>query len=476
MRHKFPWRVFWQFFFSQWILFNIIFFVLYFSFIPFIKSQAEVRIHIEWILCFVFVSAFGAILNAYRFSRPIQKALVKALRLSQKKKLDLDYAETSDDLFDEEVGEYSELEHAINRIGKKLKKKKDQLQREREENQAFMASVQEGLMSVSTAEKVLFFNSRFASQFIHSSLVQKEDLSLSDVFRQPEIYLAFRQVLQTGQYQRITCKMNTLIDNQARFFSISLTALRRNKNQEVYGAIGVFHDISDIKLAEQIRIDFVGNASHELRTPLTSIKGYVETLREDIKVNRYDSAPKFLDIVSRNVNRLIELVNDLLSLSQLESYSELKLETMDPLQVSDQIVSEMALIASEKKQVIRVIGEAPAFKADIRKVEQVLRNLISNAIKYIPEGKSIQIRWEKPNTEQVLLRVIDDGPGIPEEHHARLFERFYRIDRGRTRDMGGTGLGLAIVKHIMQSHGGTIQVKSKLGVGSEFICTFPVKS
>jgi two-component system phosphate regulon sensor histidine kinase PhoR len=268
-------------------------------------------------------------------------------------------------------------------------------------------------------------------------------------------------------------RLSTQLELQPRYFAISLTPLRHTKTLEVYGVIGVFHDISDIKLTEQIRIDFVGNASHELRTPLTTVKGYIETLKQDLQDKHYDQALQFTEIVSKNVDRLIELVSDLLSLSTLESNPELNLELMEPLKVSEQVIAELARLALEKHQVIRVIGQVPPFLADIRKVEQVLRNLVQNAIKYIPEGKSIQIRWEPHVDGRVALRVIDDGPGIPLEHHSRLFERFYRIDRGRARDMGGTGLGLAIVKHIMMIHGGQVQLKSQLGQGSEFICYFP---
>nr|WP_232469317.1 ATP-binding protein [Bdellovibrio bacteriovorus] len=223
-------------------------------------------------------------------------------------------------------------------------------------------------------------------------------------------------------------------------------------------------------------MDFVGNASHELRTPLTSIKGYVDTLKEDVKTGQIQQAGKFLDIVSRNIDRLMDLVNDMLSINTLEaSNSELKLEMIHPLAISEHVVSELAVMAAEKNITIRVNGDVPPFLADARKVEQVLRNLVSNAVKYIPSGKTIQIRWERDIKEYIILRVIDDGQGIPEQHLDRLFERFYRIDKGRTRDAGGTGLGLAIVKHIMQSHGGTVAVKSIVDQGSEFICSFPIR-
>ena len=411
--------------------------------------------------------------TSYVFSYPIYKIYLKTLRLSDKK--NAAELETFEDLTEEQFGEFAELEHGLDRLQKKLKKRKDQLQREREEMQAFMSSVQEGLINVSLEEKVIFFNSQFATLFLDSEKMQMPFLSLTDIFRTPEIYASFKKVLETGQTQKVTMKMETKLESSQRNFLVSLAPLRKTKSNQVYGVIGVFHDITDIKKLEQVRIDFVANASHELRSPLTSVKGYVDTLKDDVKKGQMQQADAFLEIISRNVNRLIELVNDLLTLSSLESHSQLKIEKVNPMQISDMVVSDLAFLAKSKGQVIRIQSQASDFYADFNKVEQVLRNLVTNAIKYIPERKQIQVIWENNDKMQTVLRVIDNGPGIPSEHHSRLFERFYRVDKGRSRDQGGTGLGLAIVKHIMISHGGSIHVKSELGLGSEFICTFPLR-
>jgi two-component system phosphate regulon sensor histidine kinase PhoR len=366
-----------------------------------------------------------------------------------------------------------------------MKKRRDQLQQEREETQAFMCAVQEGIVSVSPDLRVLYFNSQFATQFLDSKQMNSSvnstassSLTLADVFRYPEIHEGFLGALNEGRTFRVQVKLETKLEKNIRYFLVSVNPLRKNKSNEIYGAMGIFHDITELKKAELVRIEFVGNASHELRTPLTSIKGYVDTLKSDIHSGHYEQAEKFIDIISRNVDRLADLVSDLLSISALESNAEIKIESVNPLQVSEHIVAELAQFVREKNQVIMVIGaqELPNFNADVSKVEQVLRNLVSNAVKYIPSGKTIQIRWQKAENGDVILHVIDDGPGIPPEHLDRLFERFYRIDKGRSRDAGGTGLGLSIVKHIMQSHGGSVQVKSEVGKGAEFICTFPFKN
>jgi len=469
---RFPWKLFWQFFFTQIVLYNILFL---FSLGIISASRPLGQVYFWSVVAQYFLATVAlAMLISWKFTRPLHKIIIKAFRIASKKFES--QSEDDEDLLDEELGEYDQIENALNRIHRKMKKRRDQIQREREETQAFMSAVQEGIVSVSPDLRVLYFNSQFATQFLDSSQMNSP-LSLADIFRYPEIHDGFLRALKEGRTVKIQVKLETKLEKNVRYFSVSVNPLRKAKTHEVYGAMGIFHDITELKKAELVRIEFVGNASHELRTPLTSIKGYVDTLKADIKAGHFDQAGKFIDIISRNVERLRELVTDLLSLSALESNPEIKIEAVTPLQVTEQVIAELAPMVREKKQVIMVVGaqEIPSFHADLRKVEQVLRNLVSNAVKYIPPEKTIQIRWQKGEAGDVILRVIDNGPGIPEEHHDRLFERFYRIDKGRSRDAGGTGLGLAIVKHIMQSHGGSVQVKSELGKGSEFICIFPVK-
>ena len=415
---RFPWKIFWMSLLAQLSVFHVIYGIMF-------------LFHgLSWDNKIVWLAATSSLISTFIFIRPVHMLVIS------------------------------------------LKDQKAKLHREREENQAFLSSIQEAVVSFSLKQEILFFNPQFATLFIGTEKNARER-SFSQVFSQPELHRAVEHVVQKGTTQKVTLRIPTLVDAVPRFFNISLAPVRMMKNQELYEITAVFHDITDIKKAEQIRIDFVGNASHELRTPLTSIKGYVETLQDDIKSNRFDQADKFISIVSRNVDRLIALVNDLLNISKMESgASELNLQKLSPMQITQAVIGDVALLAQEKNIVIKTTCNASVLEADGQKVEQVLRNLISNAIKYIPEGKEIQILWEASSTETVL-RVADNGPGIPEEHHVRIFERFYRIDRGRTREAGGTGLGLAIAKHIMQSHGGSIEIRSHLGQGAEFICRFP---
>ena len=467
---RFPWSIFWQFYVYQIILYNFLFLVS----LGVISSARPFGPSYFWsiIAQYFLATTILAFIIAWKFSRPLHKIILKAFRIASKKFENNN--EVEEDLLDEELGEYAQMENALNRIHRKIRKRRDQLQREREETQAFMSAVQDGLITVGTDQRVMYFNSQFATQFLNSNQVN-DTLTLADIFRQPEIHEGFLLALKEGKRFRVDVKLSTKLEIHVRYFSVSVNPLRKSKSNEVYGAIGIFHDITELKKAELVRIEFVGNASHELRTPLTSIKGYVDTLKADVNAGNFDQAPKFVEVISRNVERLTELVTDLLSISALESNAEMKIEPVNPLQISEHIIAELTPLVREKNQAIMVIGaeDISSFEADVRKVEQVLRNLVSNAVKYIPAGKTVQIRWEKDVFGGTVLRVIDNGNGIPFEHHSRLFERFYRVDKGRSRDVGGTGLGLAIVKHIMQSHGGNVRVKSNVGQGAEFICTFP---
>ncbi len=227
-----------------------------------------------------------------------------------------------------------------------------------------------------------------------------------------------------------------------------------------------------LKKAEKMRIEFVANVSHELRTPLTSIKGYAETLLQDIEEDRKPD-PEFLKIILKNSNRLLALINDLLDLSAIESGAdELHPAELNLKEITDHVIIHLESLAAKKQT--KIVSELMTDRlyADPKRVEQVLTNLIDNAIKYCPNGSTIKVLWQiGPGT--VDLRVSDNGPGIAEKYLDRLFERFYRLDKGRSREMGGTGLGLSIVKHIMQRHNGTVNVESSLGQGTTFVCRFP---
>lgn len=236
----------------------------------------------------------------------------------------------------------------------------------------------------------------------------------------------------------------------------------------------VLHDVTQIKTLERIRRDFVANVSHELKTPVTSILGFVETLKEGAINNRKDTL-EFLDIIQAQSRRLDSIIRDLLSLSTLESFENTEVAT--GLYSFPEIVSSAVKVCSremEKKKIDIKIVHADDLKLRVNSIlmEQALVNLIDNSVKYCPPGSCVTISGEK-FTDYILIRVSDNGPGIPGTDIPRVFERFYTVDKARSRELGGTGLGLAIVKHIVLAHKGEISLKSSEGKGSEFIIRIP---
>ncbi len=375
-----------------------------------------------------------------------------------------------DALRDEGFGEWSELESSIDDIRKDLMAKAESLNVEREELATLMAAISDAILAVDLEGKPLFFNSRFALIFGNQEALSARNVRLWEMFRVPEILEAFKSALDSGKTGGVKAVSFEKEGDSKRFFSVSVSPLRKQSG-EIYGAVGIFHDVTDLKGAEQIRIDFVANVSHELRTPLTSIKGYTDTLLIDVQDGR-PVTKEFLDIISRNVDRLMNLIRDLLDLSSLESTDVLHKTSISAAEITSRVVRQLQGAFESKKQKVTEEVSAALVMADSRRVEQVLVNLLENANKYTPAGGEIKVRWESERSA-VLLRVSDNGPGIPPEHHARLFERFYRVDKARSREQGGTGLGLSIVKHIMQRHDGTVWIESQPGQGSSFVCRFP---
>jgi len=240
------------------------------------------------------------------------------------------------------------------------------------------------------------------------------------------------------------------------------------------GSAAVFRDVTERKRLERVRQDFVANVSHELRTPITAILGYAETLRSGA-LSDAKHAPQMVEIIHRQSERLGELVSDLLELSRLDAGER----PLSPSPVSLETVARQASDAMEPRAAgkrlslqLRIPGELTA-RADAQALEQVLLNLLDNAIKYTPEGGRVELLGERVG-DRAHLSIRDTGLGIEAKHLPRLFERFYRVDRGRSRDMGGTGLGLSIVRHLVHGMEGEVRVASQLGVGTTFTVVLPV--
>lgn len=249
-------------------------------------------------------------------------------------------------------------------------------------------------------------------------------------------------------------------------------ALSLNHLGEAQGAILVFHDLTRLKQLESARKEFVANVSHELRTPLSMIKGYVETLI-DGAVSEPEVAPKFLGTIQKHADRLTVLIEDLLTISQLESGQvSLNLQSVELTPLVRRVADDLRDRAAERR--VRFAIRAPEglrVKADSDRLQQAFFNLLENAIKYGGEGGEVGVDARRTEGGMIEVSVKDQGAGVPQESIERIFERFYRVDRARSRDQGGTGLGLSIVKHIVQSHGGEVWARSESGKGTTFSFT-----
>jgi two-component system phosphate regulon sensor histidine kinase PhoR len=282
-----------------------------------------------------------------------------------------------------------------------------------------------------------------------------EGKTATEAIRHPDFHQAIEEA-QEGFSSLLEIEIDGVGGSPGRVLRASVSPLRNQR-----GVVTVFHDVTAERAADQVRRDFVANAGHELRTPLTAIRGFAETLREGA-IHDPESAQGFLDVIVRHARRLQALVDDMADLSRFEGEElKLELERVSAGALLDEVVR--GLESQSKAKGLNVVSsgldDAPAVMAEERALEQILVNLVDNAIKYTPEGGEVRVGVSAKDAD-VLIEVANSGPGIPAKHLPRVFERFYRVDAGRSRELGGTGLGLSIVKHLVAKIGGWITVDS----------------
>jgi len=374
--------------------------------------------------------------------------------------------------------EMERLSRAISEMSLQLQNQIEEISREKDYLRTLLRGIMEGVLVVDARGRILMVNDALR-QFL-SLPSHVEDRTPLEIIRNAELEGTLRQVLQDGG--RTTLEL-TFPSPEGKTFEVNVVGLSASpekmeaEEESHQGVIAVFHDITRLKELEKIRKDFVANVSHELRTPLTTIKGYAETLLEGAL--REEIASQFIRVIKKHSDRLEKIVEDLLTLSTIES-REFQLK-MESLSVSELIgdVLEFTKEPLDKKKMTVSVGEIPPplqVCGDRQYLEQVLMNILDNAIKYGHEGGTITISATQKDQGEVEISVKDDGVGIPKEDLSRVFERFYRVDKGRSHELGGTGLGLSIAKHIVQAHRGKIWVESQLGVGSTFFISLPSHS
>jgi two-component system phosphate regulon sensor histidine kinase PhoR len=338
--------------------------------------------------------------------------------------------------------------------------------------EATMGSMREGLLVVNKDMRVVASNPA-AHKLFNSSMPRLNSQRLTELTRNPAIYSAFLDGLKG--VERIGVKVQTH-GPERQVFDLRVVPIGGVNGNGAEGALGVFFDITRMERLELVRQEFLSNVSHELRTPLTAIIAFVETL-ETSAMEDPESSKRFLSIIRRNASRMHGLIDDIIELTAIEGGNvTLRASSVDlHALVNDVCASFAAKAAAHEVSLVSNVEPEATVHADAGRLEQMLTNLIDNGIKFTREGGQVTIGFEadKLGTGRDKILVEDNGDGIPAQHLERLFERFYRIDRARSRDMGGTGLGLAIVKHLALLHGGEVTVKSELGKGTIFTIHLP---
>jgi two-component system phosphate regulon sensor histidine kinase PhoR len=361
--------------------------------------------------------------------------------------------------------------------------------------EATMSGMREGLLVVDKDMRVVASNAA-AHRLFNLSRGKLDAQRLTELTRNPAIYSAFLDALRGTERSGVKIETH---GPERLVFDLRVVPLGNSNgkgaesDQGAQGALGVFIDVTRMERLEHIRQEFLSNVSHELRTPLTAILAFVETL-EAGAIDDKESSERFLSIISKNATRMRDLIGDILELSAIEAGSfQVETEQVELYPIVSDVISSLATNASAQGVVVRnaVPREAMVY-ADARRLEQMLTNLVDNAIKFNRANGLVTIKyenaahdsrtvtpadgtWVRTGKYEARDKIIveDTGEGIPGQHLERLFERFYRVDRARSREMGGTGLGLAIVKHLARAHGGEVTVTSELGTGSTFTIELP---
>lgn len=415
------------------------------------------------IVPFAFISYLTFLCLFYFATKPLGVILSKV----EKNQVDLPFKKTLRQLYQKD--KWAQIEAALNETDQKLQEQINQTKLENEKIGTILESIYDDIIAIDPFETILFYNTNFNKNFVSDRRIGEILPKLWHLFKDEEILAAFRSVLKDGR--TIALKGMNLFPG--RFFDLTVTPLKSGEGK-IIGALGVFYDVTDFKLNEQMRVDFVANVSHEIRTPLTSIKGYTQIL-ESQRHKFPEELQPFLGKILTNTERMIALFSDLLNLSVIESKFQLKKEKLSLLELVESISDSIATNYPLKQISFAHDLKLEFMIGDHRLMEQVISNLMDNACKYSGEIQQLAINissFEKNN--KAYLVVADNGPGISPEHRQRIFERFYRIDPSRETSRG-TGLGLSIVKHIIARHEGKIWVESQEHQGSTFIIELPLE-
>lgn len=383
------------------------------------------------------------------------------------------FARKADIVSSDEMGD---LADAINTMGAELQSRMQIILDDKNKLDAIMANMHDAIITTDLQERIILINNAAKTMFGISQVSLNKDY-LWEKIRNEKLCTLVREIVQSStriedKTQAIRTSEIEIPSPEKKLLQTHLSPIQIDKN--THGILLVFHDITELRKLENTRREFVANVSHELRTPLASIKGYVETLLGNNSL-RHEDTQEFLSIIMKHSQKLDNLIKDILELSRLDSHDlTIELHNLDIQPCIENIFSHYSEHCAGKNQTLEldIPHRIPTIETNEYLLRQLLTNLLDNAIKYTPKGGRIGLKIE-PVNKSVRFEISDTGIGIPQEHIPRIFERFYRVDPARSREMGGTGLGLSIVKHIVHLHHGSIKVESTVNVGSKFIITIP---
>ena len=422
---------------------------------------------INSIYFFIMLLACSVAILLYRYTIILRRFLKSFIKISKK----VSNKEFHLRLDNSVKGELGELSRNFNFMMETMENTIEEVEYKHLQLTSVLKSISHGILVIDIDGNIILINDE-ARKMIKSKCIGKEEgKNIKQVIHVEKILNGIEKYIGSKENN---CEKLKLEDETVYKLKIDPVYLQNSKNA-IIGSIINIENITEIVKLENMRRDFVANVSHELKTPLTSINGFVETLiiNEDLPS---DKRNRFLAIIQKESDRLKRLIEDILLLSSIESKNNLVTENVLLYNVFKEVYEMISYIASSKhiKIYYNFEDEKVAIQAYGDYIKQLFLNLIDNAIKYTPEGGTVIINQFTRNNE-ITIEVIDNGVGIPKEDQSKIFQRFYRVDKARSRSVGGTGLGLAITKHIVNSLQGNISVESKLGEGSKFIVTIPTK-
>jgi two-component system phosphate regulon sensor histidine kinase PhoR len=432
------------------------------------QQKAEIR-------NIVLIAALASILLTLPFAYFLSRSEAKQLRKLQAGTRRLAHGDLSYRIPAEGSVEFQELANDFNKMADELDQKILTMQEEHSRTETLLSRMVEGVLAIDRNGRAIFANNAFCSMF-NLRMDRLKGKTFLEISRNAELSEYISRLLEQSPEELETpaaTEIHLYQTSGEKVFSVQASRIEGN-GETPNMLLLVFHDITGIKRVEQVRKDFVANVSHELRTPLTALIGSTEALL-DGAYKTPEECKKFLEIMDKQLRNTQNLVKDMLALAAAEdTQTPIRRQNIELQELVTEIMDVFEPLAEKKNQSLLVsMPKHPVLiNADPRQLSDALTNLVDNAIKYTDEGGTVELSAEV-RTDGIQIVVKDNGRGIPKDQLARIFERFYRVDKSRSKEMGGTGLGLAIAKHAIENHGGTIQVESELGRGTEFVIHLP---